>query len=82
MPQLSVTIHVTLVIPTGNSYVAGSTIVLPTLAKIETSLQLSFILGEPRFAVVVQSPKSSKLDVVVTSVGHIIVGGVLSGKIL
>src|SRR5512145_919650 len=74
LPLPSVTIQVTLVSPSGNSYVAGLMVTPPTWAMVVATVQLSPVTGTPSVTVVVQLPVAS-LDVVsFTSAGQVIVG--------
>ena len=63
LPEVSVTVHVTVVVPLGN--VAGALLV--TVA----TPQLSEVVGVPRLGVAVQVPGVTLTE---TSVGHVIFG--------
>src|SRR5450759_3285359 len=77
-PLPSVTIQLTVVMPIGNAYVAGSIVTPPTCATTPATLQLSAVAGVPSVAVVVQFPAPSAEVVVIILAGHTIVGFSLS----
>ena len=78
LPLPSVTIHVTVVDPIGNKYVAGLIVAPPTWAMTPDTLQLSPVVGVPSVAVVVQFPVPSDEVVVTTGPKQLIVGFSLS----
>src|SRR5512145_661433 len=74
LPLPSVTIQVTLVSPSGNSYVAGLMVTPLTWAMVVATAQLSPVTGTPSVTVVVQLPVASLEVVSFTSAGQVIVG--------